>query len=68
MYNKSRLKMTAISFHSSVTELLHLTVLDNRDCVGISGLLHLGHLLPLSVDGVELQDFIVVGGGTIITA
>ena len=62
--------MTAISVNSSVTEPLHLTgtVLDNRDCVVQSGLLHLGPLLPLSVDGVELQDFIVVGGGTIITA
>ena len=65
MYNKSRLKITAISVHSSVTELLHLTVLDNRDCVVKSGLLHLGHLLPLSVDGVELQDFIRVGAGTV---
>ena len=50
--------MTAISVHSSVTELLHLTVLDNGDCVGVSGLLHLAHLLPVSADGVELQDFI----------
>ena len=58
--------MTAISFHSSVTEPLDLTVLDNGDCVVISGLLHLGHLLPQSSDRVELQDFI--RGGTIITA
>ena len=60
--------MTAISVHSSVTELPDLTVLDNRDCVGISGLFHLGHLLPQSSDRVELQDFIRVCGGTIITA
>ena len=50
--------MTAISVHSSVTELLHLTVLDNGDCVVKSGILHLAHFLPVSVDGVELQDFI----------
>ena len=59
--------MTAISVHSSVTELLHLTVLDNGDCVGISGLLHPVHQLPLSGEGVELQDVIKVGG-TVITA
>ena len=60
--------MTAISFHSSVTELLHLTVLDNGDCVGISGLLHPVYQLPLSVDGVELQDFIRVGVVRVLTA
>ena len=52
--------MTAISVNSSVTEPLHLTgtVLENRDCVVPSGRLHLAHLPPHSVDGVELQDFI----------
>ena len=52
--------MTAISVNSSVTEPLHLTgtVLENRDCVVPSGHLHLAHLPPHSVDGVELQDFI----------
>ena len=53
--------MTAISVHSSVTELLHLTVLDNGDCVVRSGLLHPVHQLPLFGEGVELQDFIRVG-------
>ena len=63
------LTMTAISVNSSFTELLHLTVLDNRDCVVQSGLLHLGHLLPLSVDGVELQDFInmaIIGPNSVV--
>ena len=30
--------------------------LDNGDCVVLPGLPHLGHLLPLSGEGVELQD------------
>ena len=52
--------ITAISALSSVTELSHLAVVDNRHSVVPPGLLHLGHLLPLSGQGVELQDFINV--------
>ena len=56
-----------ISALSSVTELSHLAVVYNRYCVGITGLLHLGHLLPLSGGGVEHQD-VIKEGSVIITA
>ena len=46
--------MTAISVHSSVTEPLHLTEVENRDCVGISGRLHLG---PTSQQNITIDDF-----------
>ena len=52
---------SAISALSSVTELSHLAVVYSRDCVAAPGVLHLGHLLPLSGEGVELQDVIIVG-------
>ena len=59
---------SAISALSSVTELSHLAVVYGRHRVDTSSLLHLGHLLPLSGEGVELQDVIIVGVGTVITA
>ena len=58
---------SAISALSSVTELSHLAVVYSRDCVEPPGFLHLGNLLPLSGEGVELQDVIKVGG-TVTTA
>ena len=51
--------MTAISADSSVTVLSKLAVLNDRDSVGIPGLDHPVHQLPLSGEGVELQDLIV---------
>ena len=59
--------MTAISAHCSVTELSHHVVLNDRDSVGISGLDHPVHLLPLTDEGLELQD-VVKAGGTVPTA
>ena len=58
---------SAISALSSVTELSHLAVVYRRHRMHPPGLRHLGHLLPLSGEGVELQDVIKVGG-TVITA
>ena len=60
-----------MTVNSSVTEPLHLTgtVLENRDCVVPSGHLHLAHLPPHSVDGVELQDFInraIIGPNSVV--
>ena len=52
---------------SSITDPGHLVEVDHGDSVAIPGLDHLGHLLPLSGEGVELQDLIVVGT-TVITA
>ena len=53
--------MTAISAHCSVTVLSKLAVLNDRDSVGIPGLDHPVHLLPLTGEGVELQDVVIVG-------
>ena len=61
------LKITSL-FSLLITKLSHLTVVDHRDCVGSPGLDHPVHQLPLSGEGVELQDVIRVGGGTVITA
>ena len=63
----SSVSHSAKSAPSSVTELSNLAVLYNRDSVVTPGLHHLGHLLPLSGEGVELQDVIVVGE-TFVTA
>ena len=60
------LKITSL-FSLLITKLSHLTVVDHRDCVVISGLDHPVHQLPLSGEGVELQDFIK-GEGTVMTA
>ena len=51
---------SAISALSSVTELSHLAVVYSRHCMETPFLHHLGHLLPLSGEGVELQDVIMV--------
>ena len=50
---------SAISTHSSVTVLSHV-VLNNRDSVVPPGRDHPVHLLPLTGEGVELQDVIRV--------
>ena len=52
--------------HSSVTELSHLAEVDGGDSVVIPGLLHVGHLLPLSSEGVILQ-YVIIEGGVAIT-
>ena len=57
---------SAISALSSVTELSNLAVVYNRHRVIRPGLRHQGHLLPLSVEGVELKDFIIEGETAII--
>ena len=57
---------SAILAHSSVTELSHLAVVHNRDSVGLSGLDHPVHLLPLTGEGVELKDVVRVDVGTVI--
>ena len=62
IYNHSRLKLTLLL----LTQMSHLTVVDGGDSVVISGLDHLGHQLPLSGEGVELQDLIRVGGTVIV--
>ena len=49
---------TTISALSSVTKLSHLAVVYNRNCVVTAGFPHLGLLLPLSGEGVELEDAI----------
>ena len=41
---------------------------DHGDCVASPGLDHIGHLLPLSGEGVELQDVIVEGVTAIIVS
>ena len=48
----------------------HFAVVYNRHRVEPTGLVHLGHLLPLSGEGVELQDVIIVGApvNTVATA
>ena len=38
---------------------------DHGDCVASLGLDHIGNLLPLSGEGVELQDVIIVGASVI---
>ena len=65
--NSDLTQHSAISALSSVTELSHLAVVYSRDCMVPSGFRHVGHLLPLSGQGVELQDVIIVGG-TVFTA
>ena len=58
--------MTAVSGHCSVTVLGNLAVVPSIDSVGTSGVDHPVHLLPLTGEGVELQDVIIVGGGTVV--
>ena len=58
--------VSAISAHSSVTELSHLAVIYNRDSVMTPALDHFVSQLPLSVEGVELQD--VINEGTVRAA
>ena len=55
-----------ISADSSVAVLSKLAVLNDRDSVVSPGLDHPVHLLPLTGEGVELQDVVIVG--TVITA
>ena len=50
--------MTAISAHCSVTVLSHHGVVHSRDSVPPPGVDHPVHLLPLTGEGVELQDVI----------
>ena len=57
---------SAISAHSSVTELSHLAVIYNRDSGMTPALDHFVYQLPLSVEGVELQD--VINEGTVRAA
>ena len=57
-----------ISADSSVAVLSKLAVLNDRDSVVSPGLDHPVHLLPLTGEGVELQNVIIAGGGTVITA
>ena len=59
--------MTAISAHCSVTVLSYHAVFNDRDSVVIPGLDHPVHLLPLTGEGVELQDVVKVEG-TVRTA
>ena len=54
-----------ISADSSVTVLSKLAVLNDRDSVITPGLDHPVHLLPLTGEGVELQDVVRVGTVTI---
>ena len=58
--------VSAISVHSSVTELIHLAILYNGNSVVPPGLDHPVHLLPLTGEGVELQDVVIVDAGTVI--
>ena len=55
-----------ISADSSVTVLSHHAVLYNRDSVVTPGLDHPVHLLPLTGEGVELKDVVIVDVGTVI--
>ena len=55
-----------ISADSSVTVLSHHAVLNNRDSMVIPGLDHPVHQLPLTGEGVELQDVVIVDAGTVI--
>ena len=55
-----------ISADSSVTVLSKLAVLNDRDSVITPGLDHPVHLLPLTGEGVELQDVVIVDAGTVI--
>ena len=50
----------------SVAERFHIPEVDHRHRVVGPGLRHLGHLLPMSGEGVELQD--VIKDGTVTTA
>ena len=58
--------VSAISAHSSVIELSHLAVIYNRDSVMTPALDHFVYQLPLSVEGLELQD--VIHEGTVRAA
>ena len=64
--DQSILNMTAISADSSVTVLSNHAVLNDRDSVDTPGLDHPVHLLPLTGEGVELKDVIIVGEGTVV--
>ena len=57
--------MTAISAHYSVTVLSYHGVVHCRDSVPPPGVDHPVHLLPLTGEGVELQDVVRVGGDVI---
>ena len=57
-----------ISLQSCVAQVSHLAVVDDGDCVVISGLDHPVHQLPLSGEGVELQDLIRIGTVRVFTA
>ena len=50
----------------SSTELSNLAVVYNGDCMHDTGVLHLGHLLPLSGEGIELHD--VLNDGAVASA
>jgi len=53
-------RISLLTPRSSLTELSHLAEVDGGDCVVNPGLLHLGHLLPLSSAGDILQYVIVL--------
>ena len=59
--------VSAISAQSSVTELIHLAILYNGNSVVPPGLDHPVRLLPLTGEGLELQD-VIRAGGTLTTA
>ena len=56
-----------ISADSSVAVLSHHAVVHKRESVITPGLDHPVHLLPLTGEGVELKDVVIVGGGTGLT-
>ena len=64
--NDQSILNTAISAPCSVTVLSHLAVVHYRDSVVTPGLDHPVHLLPLTGEGVELQDVVIVDAGTVI--
>ena len=66
--NDQSILNTAISAHCSVTVLSHRAVLNNRDSGPPPALDHPVHQLPLTNEGVELQDVIIIEGGTLMTA
>ena len=57
---------SAIYAHCSVTVLSYHAVLNDRDSAVSPGLDHPVHQLPLTGEGVELQDVVIVVGGTVI--
>ena len=66
-YSKGQCQVRGSARSEAVLNTKFCFEVDHRDSMAISGLDHPVHQLPLSGEGVELQD-IIKGGGTVMTA